>query len=87
MKIERVDWDGRDAPAPRHGSGRSCPRRPRSAMKLRRSSIESGRAARRASQLASGFGGGVAEELRVDPQAIEAAQGLLEPVFDVRPRH
>ena len=83
MKIERVDWDGRDAPALAARLRALVPAPP--ALRDEVAAIvdrvrTGGEAALR--ELAAGFGDEVPEKLRVDPEAIEAAPGLLEP--DVR---
>jgi histidinol dehydrogenase len=83
MRIERIDWDGRDAPALATRLRALVP--PPPALRDEVVAIvdrvrEGGEAAVR--ELAEGFGDIVPEKLRVDPEAIEAAPGLLEP--DVR---
>ena len=83
MKTERVEWDGRDAPALAARLRARVPGPPD--LRADVTAIvdrvrEGGEPALR--ELSRGFGDEVPEKLRVDPEAIEAAPGLLEP--DVR---
>jgi len=83
MRIERVEWDGLDAPGLAARLRALVP--PQPALRDEVAEIvervrAGGDAALR--ELAAGFGDEVPEKLRVDPEAIEAAPGLLEP--DVR---
>ena len=80
MKIERASWDGADAPAfadwlralaPAHGEVATAARRIVEAVR------GGGDAALR--QVAEDLGEEVPEALRVDPEAVAAAPGLLEP--------
>jgi histidinol dehydrogenase len=80
MKLERIEWDGLDARAmaarlralvPRQESLRD------EAAKIVERVREGGDAAVR--ELSESLGDTVPEKLRVDPEAIEAAPGLLEP--------
>jgi histidinol dehydrogenase len=80
MKIERASWDGSDAPAfadwlralaPAHGEVATAARRIVEAVR------GGGDAALR--QVAEDLGEEVPDALRVDPEAVAAAPGLLEP--------
>jgi histidinol dehydrogenase len=80
MRIERFEWDGRDAPALAARLRRLSP--PLSEVTEAVSEIlgavrERGDEAVR--ELAERFGEAAPESLQVDPEAVEAAPGLLEP--------
>jgi len=80
MRIERIEWDGRDAPAL---AGRLRSLSP--ALSEVSSDVADILGAVRSRgdeairELALRFGEGAPESLRVDPEAIEAAPGLLDP--------
>lgn len=80
MKTELVDWDGRDAPAlalrlrsmaPALAEATADTERIVGAVRAR------GDEALR--EISAGFGEEPPDRLRVDPDAVEAAPGLLEP--------
>ncbi len=80
MKANRVQWDGRDAPALAERLRATAPAPPELAKSVA-SAVERVRTGGDAAvrELAETFGDTVPEKLRVDPQALDAAPGLLEP--------
>ncbi len=80
MKVERIDWDGRNAPALARSLRALGPRLSEVSGEVKRildQVRERGDAAIR--ELAEQFGDPAPDSLRIDPEAIEAAPGLLEP--------
>ncbi len=80
MKAERIEWDGRDAGALAQRL-RSLITGPPALSGEVAATIERVRSGGDAAlrELAEQFGDAAPEKLRVDPEAIEAAPGLLEP--------
>jgi histidinol dehydrogenase len=83
MRLERIEWDGLDAPALAAKLRASVPSEPALREEVAKI-VERVREGKDAAirELGEGFGDAAPERLRVDPEAIEAAPGLLEA--DVR---
>ena len=80
MRVARIEWDGRDAPAMALRLRDLAPRLSEVSSEVEEvltAVRERGDDAIR--ELAERFGDPAPAELRVDPQAVEAAPGLLEP--------
>ena len=83
MRLERVEWDGTGSPALANRL-RALVKAPESLRSEVAEALESvrSRGDEAIRELAERFGDEVPERLRVDPEAVDAAPGLLEP--DVR---
>ena len=80
MKIERIEWDGADAPTLGARLRSLAPPLGEMSADVERI-VERVRAGGDAAvrEIAEALGEEVPESLRVDPEAVEAAPGLLEP--------
>lgn len=80
MRIERLDWDGANAPAFAGRLRALAPRRTEVGAEVQRivDAVRSGGDAG-LREVAERFGEEVPESFRVDPEAVTAAPGLLEP--------